>query len=85
LLSRSARSITAQEEIDDALYNYSYCNETVTINTVPIYYLEPNTIISAKDEQRVVNGYYIMNKITIPLTYNGTTSITAIKVPERIY
>ena len=85
LLSRSVRSITAQEEIDDLLYNFSYCNETVTINTVPIYYLEPNTIISAKDEQRVVNGYYIMNKITIPLTYNGTTSITAIKVPERIY
>ena len=85
LLDRSSRSVTAQEEIDDALYNYSYCNETVTINTVPIYYLEPNTIISAKDEQRIVNGYYIMNKITIPLTYNGTTSITAIKVPERIY
>lgn len=85
LLTRSARSITAQEEIDDLLYNYSYCNETVTISTVPIYYLEPNTIISAKDEQRVVNGYYIMNKITLPLTYNGTTSITAIKVPERIY
>lgn len=85
LLTRSSRSITAQEEIDDLLYNYSYCNETVTINTVPIYYLEPNTIISAKDEQRVVNGYYIVNKITIPLTYNGTSSITAIKVPERIY
>lgn len=85
LLSRSNRSITAQEEIDDLVYNFSYCNETVTINTVPIYYLEPNTIISAKDEQRVVNGYYIMNKITVPLTYNGTTSITAIKVPERIY
>ena len=85
LLNRSSRTITAQEEIDDLLYNYSYCNETVTINTVPIYYLEPNTIISAKDEQRVVNGYYIMNKITLPLTYNGTSSITAIKVPERIY
>ena len=85
LLNRSSRTLTAQEEIDNLLYNYSYCNETVTINTVPIYYLEPNTIISAKDEQRVVNGYYIMNKITVPLTYNGTSSITAIKVPERIY
>lgn len=85
LLTRSSRGITAQEEVDDLLYNYSYCNETVTINVVPIYYLEPNTIISAKDEQRIVNGYYIMNKITIPLTYNGTSTITAIKVPERIY
>lgn len=85
LLTRSSRSITAQEEMDDLLYNYSYCNETVTIKVVPVYYLEPNTIISAKDEQRIVNGYYIINKITIPLTYNGTSTITAIKVPERIY
>ena len=81
----SSRSVTAQEKIDDLLYNYAYCNETITITSVPIYYLEPNTIISAEDEQRKVNGYYIMNKITLPLDYKGTMSITAIKVPERVY
>ena len=80
----SSRSITAQEQIDDLLYNFGYCNENITITSVPIYYLEPNTIISAKDEQRVVNGYYILNKMTIPLKYNGTMQITAIRVPERI-
>ena len=81
----SSRSITAQEEIDNLLYNYGYCNENITITCVPIYYLEPNTIISAEDEQRIVNGYYILNKMTIPLTYNGTMQNTATKVPERIY
>lgn len=82
---RSARGITAQEQIDDLLYNFGYCNENITITSVPIYYLEPNTIISAKDEQRVVNGYYILNKMTIPLKYNGTMQINAIRVPERVY
>ena len=82
---KSGRGLTAQEQIDDLLYNFSYCNETITITSVPIYYLEPNTIISAKDEQRVVNGYYILNKMTIPLQYNETMQINAIKVPERIY
>ena len=81
----SSRSITAQESIDDLLYNYAYCNETITVTSVPIYYLEPNTIISARDEERMVHGYYIINKITLPLDYKGTMQITAIKVPERVY
>ena len=81
----STRGVTAQEQIDDMLYNFAYCNETINITGVPIYYLEPNTIISAKDEQRTVNGYYIINKITLPLDYKGTMKINAIKVPERIY
>lgn len=81
----SSRSLTAQEKIDNLLYNYGYCNETITITSVPIYYLEPNTIISARDEGRMINGYYIINKITLPLDYKGTMQITAIKVPERIY
>ena len=84
-ISLSTRSLTAHEEIDSLLYNNAYCKETITITSLPIYYLEPNTIISAKDVQRNINGYYIINKITLPLDYKGTMQITAIKVPERIY
>ena len=32
-----------------------------------------------------INGEYIVSKVTIPLTYNGTTSITATKAVDRIY
>ena len=81
----SDRTVTAQESIDELLYNYAYCNETVTITSVPIYYLEPNTIISAEDHERRVNGYYIISKISLPLDYKGTMQITAVKVPERVY
>ena len=84
-IMKSARSKTCQQEIDDLVYQNSYANENITITSIPIYYLEPNTIISAKDEQKVINGYYILNKMTIPLKYNGTMQITATRVPERIY
>ena len=82
---RSIRARSAHDEADNMLYQYSYYNDTVNINSVPIYYLQPNTIISIKDELSQIIGYYVMNKINISLAYNGMMQISAIKSPERIY
>ena len=82
---RTIRGKTVHDQADNMLYQYSYYNDTVNLNSVPIYYLQPNTIISTKDELSKVTGYYVINKINISLAYNGTMSITAIKSPERIY
>ena len=82
---RSIRSKTVHDQADTMLYQYSYYNDNVSINSVPVYYLQPNTIISTKDELSRVTGYYVISKINISLAYNGMMSITAIKSPERIY
>ena len=82
---RSIRGKTVHDQADTMLYQYSYYNDTVNINAVPIYTLQPNTIISTKDELSKVTGYYVVNKINISLAYNGMMQITAIKSPERIY
>jgi len=52
---------------------------------VPIYYLDVNTRIFVFDEKSGINGEYIIEKLSIPLTYNGTMSITAHKAVERLY
>ena len=83
--TRSIRYKTVHDEADNMLYQYSYYNDTVSLNSVPIYYLQPNTIISTKDDLSKVTGYYVINKINISLAYNGMMQITAIKSPERIY
>lgn len=85
LFSISYRGKSAKDKIDDLVYQFGYCAENVTINAVPVYYLEPNTRIFVQDSESGVNGEYIVTKITIPLTYNGTMSITANKAPERVY
>ncbi len=82
---KSPKKKTAQEELDTLMYNYAYCNESISITTIPIYHLEPNVRISVFDEKSKINGEYIINKISVPLNYNGTMSIQATRAPIRIY
>ena len=64
---------------------YLYCIESISINSIPIYHLQPNTRVMVYDEDSKINGEYLVNKITIPLTFNGTMSISAVKSAEIIY
>ena len=85
LFSISAQGKSAEEEMNELFNNYSYCSEGVTITAVPIYNLEPNTLIYIYNEENKINGKYQVNIITIPLNYNGMMSITATKIIEQVY
>ena len=80
----STQGKSAKDAIDTLLYNHSYCIESVTITSVPIYYLEPNTRIYISDIEANIEGEYILSKFTIPLHYNGTMSLTATKAVNRL-
>ena len=81
----SSQGKSAKDKINEMLYNHAYCVENISITAVPVYYLEPNTRIFVHDEESKINGEYLVSKITIPLTYNGTMSISATKAVERLY
>ena len=81
----AARGKSCYDELDNFLYNYTYLHQSVSLTSIPIYYLEPNTLIYIKDETNDINGEYSINRMTIPLTYNGTMSITANRIPQRLY
>ena len=83
--SISSQGKSAKEVLDELLYQHSYFAEKINISAIPVYYLEPNTKISVVDNTTNTNGEYIIQQITLPLTYNGTMSISASKVPSRIY
>lgn len=80
----SAQGKNAKDKLSELLYKHGYCVDSTTITTIPIYYLEPNTRIYIQDEKTGLQGDYIASKFTIPLTYNGTMSITATKAAENI-
>ena len=84
-LTISYRGTSVKNKVDEFMYDYAYCIENISITAIPIYYLEPNTRIYVQDKTTQINGEYIVNKITLPLTHNGTMSITAVKAPERLY
>lgn len=83
LFTISSQGKSAKERLDELLYNHGYCSESVTLNAIPIYHLEPNTRIYIHDDKTHIEGYYVVSKITLPLTYNGTMSITATKAAEE--
>lgn len=84
MFSISSQGKSAQDKLEELLYNYSYCIESITLQAVPVYYLQPNTRIFVRDDASKINGEYIVSKISYPLTYNGIMSVTAIKAPTRI-
>jgi hypothetical protein len=66
------------------MYKHSYSVDSVSINATPIYCLEPNSRIKIFDSRTKINGDYIISRISLPLAYNGTMSITATKAVENI-
>ena len=81
----SAQGKSAQDVMEELLYENTYCIESVSINSIPIFYLDANIRIGIKDERSNINGEYIVSKVTLPLTYNGTMSLSATRAADTIY
>lgn len=81
----SAQGKSAMDELNINLYNHSYCTESVSLTTLPIYYLEPNARIFVFDSRTGINGEYIVSRLNLQLAHGGTMSISATKAPERLY
>lgn len=84
MFSISAQGKSAKDRLDELIYQHGYCVESTTINAIPIYYLEPNIRIYVYDKDTGIDGEYVVSKISLPLTYNGTMSLTATKAAENV-
>jgi hypothetical protein len=84
LFVTSAQGKSAKDVVEENLYKHGYCTESISATVIPIYYLEPNTRIFVRDDNSKINGEYILNSMSISLTYNGMMNISANKAVERI-
>jgi hypothetical protein len=78
------RGYNAQEVARDLLYQYTDYNSTITLSSVPIFHLEPNTRISVMDRKSNISGDYIIGNIMLPLDGKGVMSIKATRALEKI-
>lgn len=85
LFSISSQGKSAEEEMNELINKYSYCSESINLTAIPVYFLEPNTLIYINNSDTGINGKYQVNRITIPLTYNGMMSLSATKIINSIY
>lgn len=75
---------SAYNKIKDLLYQHTNYNETISVQMIPMYFLEPNTRISLYDAESGIHGDYMINTISYPLAMNGTMTISGSRALERI-
>lgn len=85
LFAVSTQGKSAKDVLDEYLYQYTYCTETISVTALPVYHLEPNTRVLIRDDNSHINGEYIINKLTIPLDTKGSMTINAVKAIDRLY
>lgn len=68
----------------ELLYQYTDYPSSISIQSVPIYYLEPNRRITVYDKDSNIYGDYVIKSISLPLDGKTTMSISATKALERI-
>lgn len=85
LFSISTQGKSAKDVLDQYLYDFACCAESITISVLPIHHLVPNTRIFVYDGNSGINGEYIMTRYTIPLSHSGNMSITATKAIDALY
>lgn len=84
LLAVGGTQNSCYQRITQMLYQSTNMNETISIASIPIYYLEPNTRITVNDDAVGVHGDYMMQSISLPLDVDSTMSISAYKCLQKI-
>lgn len=74
---------SAYNRVREMLYQYTNYNETASITMMPVYYLEPNIRITARDAESGISGDYMINSFSLPLDISGTMTLSCTKAIER--
>lgn len=70
--------------IKDLLYQYTNYNESISLQAIPVYYLEPNIRIGVTDSKSGIFGDYMIKTISMPLSPSGAMTISAVRALEKI-
>ena len=84
LFVASSTQVSAFDRVRELLYQHLTYNTQITLQCFPKYYLEPNNIVRIEDLDTNTIGNYAITQFSLPLTYNGTMSITLTEVLNRI-
>ena len=67
-------------QVNDLIYQHCCQYETISLTTMPIYYLEPNTRIYVENI-----GDLIINSISYSLGYSSTMTLNCTRAVNSIY
>lgn len=83
LLAAGGTQNSAFERVKELIYQYTSYNESITLQCMPIYYLDVNQRITVNDAKSNIYGDYMINSISIPFNVTSFMTISATRVLER--
>ncbi|AXF52490.1 MAG: putative flagellin-like protein [Caudoviricetes sp.] len=84
MVAIGGKSNSAYNMVRELLYQYTSYNENISIDALPIFYLEPNSRITVRDVRSGIYGDYMIDSISIPFDVGGTMSLSCTRALERI-
>lgn len=75
---------SAYNAVRDLLYQHTSYNESITVQMLPLFFLEPNIRISVQDDNSGIYGDYMLNSFSLPLAPGATMSLSCSRALERI-
>lgn len=75
---------SAYEQIRQTLHEFTNYNESISLQTIPLYFLEPNTRISINNPDSAMTGDYIINNMSFSLDNEGLLTINASKAVQKV-
>ena len=84
LLSIGGWQNSCYQRICELLYQFTNMNESISISAIPIYYLQPNTRITVRDDASGINDDFMISQISLPLDVSSPMSINAYKALSKI-
>ena len=70
----------AQIRCEYELWKHNNLCNSIKLDIVPVYWLKSNQKIYYKNKDLNIDGQYIINNLTIPLTYSETMNIQAYRI-----
>ena len=83
MLVGGGSSNSAYEYVRSLLYQYTSYNESISVTSIPIYYLDVNTRITVRDNKSGIYGDYIISSISFSLDVASTMTINCTRALER--
>lgn len=84
MLSVGIHAYSAYDLLRSMLHEITGYNESISLTTVPIYHLEPNTRIYVNDNDTGIHGDYMIKTFSVPFTVGGAMTLSCQKAVERI-
>jgi len=84
MLALGGVSNSAYVKVREMLYQDTSYNENIQIQTLPIYYLEPNIRVAFRNEESDINGDYMINTISMPLMAGSISSVSATRALNQL-